>query len=78
MGQEEIIAFLRNERKKGNDNYFTIHEIRKNANGSCHYGNVRKSIYGLVRTGIIEHKTEGDVWEWVRIFRLAEKYIDVE
>jgi len=79
MGQQEIMDFLRKQRSSGNDAFFTIHEISKgiDGSGSCLYHNVRKSLYSLVRSGFVESKAEGDVWEWVRVFRLHKKYVDV-
>ena len=77
MGQNEIIAFLRNKRLQGDDSFFTVHEILKGCNGgSVHYGAVRKSLYGLVRLGIVETEKTGDIFEWIRTFRLGHKYIE--
>lgn len=74
MGQEEIIAFLRGRREAHDDSYFSIHEIAKSINGgSAYYSAVRKSLYSLVRKGIVESKAEGDLFEWVRTFRFALK-----
>lgn len=77
MGQQEIIEYLRGKRVTGDDSFFTIHEIAKGCNGgSVHYAAVRKSLYSLVRMRIVESKAEGDLFEWVRTFRLADKYIE--
>lgn len=76
MGQQEIIKFLNDKRASGDNSFFSIHEIAKGINGgSPHYHNVRKSLYSLVRVGIVESRAEGDLFEWVRTFRLAEKKV---
>lgn len=77
MGQQEIIEYLRQKRVLGDHNYFTTHEIMKGCNGgSAHYSAVKKSLWSLVRHGVIEVKDEGDVFEWVKTFRLANKYVE--
>lgn len=77
MGQSDIIDFLRNKRLSGDDSYFSVHEISKGlSNGSSLYHNVRKSLYNLVRMGIVETQASGDVFEWVRVFRLSDKYLE--
>ena len=75
MGQEEIIEFLRTKRLIGDDSYFTIHEISKGLNGgSNHFSAVRRSLYNLRKMEIVETKTTGDVFEWVKTFRIDKKY----
>lgn len=76
MGQQDIIQFLRNKRATS-DEYFTVHEIAKGIkNGSSLYHNVRKGLYQLARMGIVETKNTGDVFEWVKTFRLNKKYLE--
>ena len=75
MGQQEIIEFLRVKRVTGDHSYFTIHEISKGINGgSAHFSAVRRSLYNLRKMDIVETKTSGDVFEWVKTFRLHKKY----
>ena len=75
MGQQEIIEFLRLKRVMGDHTFFTIHEISKGINGgSNHYSAVRRSLYQLRKMEIVETKTTGDVFEWVKTFRLHSKY----
>lgn len=74
MGQQEIYAFLKQEHDKGNTNYFTIHEIKKNTNGgSKYYSAVRRAIYSLVRRGVIENRVDGDVFDTIRVFRYKKE-----
>jgi len=76
MGQQDIIEFLRSRRLAGDDSYFGIHEIAKGVNGgSSHYSAVRKSLYALVRMRIVDTKAEGDLFDWIRTFRLSSKYV---
>ena len=59
----------------GDHNYFTTHEISKGLNGgSNHFSAVRRSLYQLRKMSIVETKTTGDVFEWVKTFRLDKKY----
>jgi predicted transcriptional regulator len=75
MGQQEITDFLRVKRQTGDHSYFTVHEIAKGLNGgSIHYSAIRRSLYQLCKMGIVEAKTTGDVFEWVKTFRLHKKY----
>lgn len=78
MGQYEIIDFLRDKRLCEDNSFFSIHEICKGLNGgSPHYHNVRKSLHSLIRMDVIECKNTGDIFEWVRTFRLKDKYVKV-
>lgn len=75
MGQTEILDFLYHKRLLGDEKYFSIHEIVKGLNGgSPHYHNTRKSLMTLVRLNIVETKNSGDVFEWVKTFRISKKY----
>jgi len=76
MGQQDIIKFLRDKRATSGD-YFTTFEIAKGLkNGSSHYSAVRKALYQLSRMGIVETKTSGDAFEWIKTFRLNKKYLE--
>lgn len=76
MGQQDIIEFLRSKRATSDD-YFTTFEIAKGIkNGSSHYSAVRKALFQLVRMGIVETKNAGDVFEWIKTFRLNKKYLE--
>lgn len=74
MGQREIIEYLRMRRQTGDNEY---HSIRSMAVAlKCPYRNIHRCIYPLVRMGILESKATGDLFEWFRVFRLAEKYVE--
>jgi hypothetical protein len=79
LGQDEIIIFLRNKRLTGDHSFFSIHEISKGINGgSNHYSSVRRSLYQLRKMEIVDTQTTGDVFEWVKTFRLNKKYCKAE
>lgn len=77
MGQQEILAFLRNKREMGDNSFFSIHEIVKGVTGgSLHYHNTRRAVFALLRHGFIESQNVGDVFDWFRTFRISKKYFD--
>ena len=74
MGQEEIIEFLQAQRASGDESFFSIREIAKGINGgSPHYHAIRRSLYALVRLKVVDSKAEGDIFDWIRTFRIADK-----
>jgi len=79
MGQIEVFEFLKTQRLSGNEDYFSIEEIKKGIpidNGSSNsYRNVRSSLIRLERHGYLETKMTGNWRAWHRLFRLKEKYI---
>ena len=75
MGQQEILDFLTYKRMMGDQSYFTTHEISKGLNGgSNHFSAIRRSLYTLRKMGIVETQTTGDVFEWVKTFRVHKDY----
>lgn len=76
MGQQEIIEHLRMLRQTGDDEFHSIRSIAKAL--GCRYQAVHSSIYALARMKIVESKATGDLFDWYRAFRIAEKYIDQE
>lgn len=73
-GQQEIISHLRMLRQTGDHEFQSIRAIA-HALG-CRYNAVHSSIYPLARVGILESRAMGDLLDWYRGFRLADKYID--
>lgn len=74
LGQQEVIEYLRMLRQTGDDEYHSIRAIAKAIGTSYHV--VHRSIYPLARKNILESKATGDMFDWYRAFRLADKWID--
>jgi hypothetical protein len=53
VGQEEIKLFLLNERKSGNDKYFSAKEIKEKVNGNS---NTHKYLWCLCNRNILESR----------------------
>lgn len=74
MGQTEIIEYLRMLRKTGDHEFHSIRSIAKGIGAS--YECVHRAIYPLARKDIVESKATGDLFDWYRAFRLADKYVN--
>lgn len=79
MGQIEVYEYLKNKRLKGDDDYYSVDEIRKGLkeqeyNGSNSYRNVSASCIQLEAHGYLDVKMTGKTRAWFRLFRLKDKY----
>lgn len=71
MGQQEIIFFLQQQRKMGNDQYFSPKEIKKEFNVNMIA--IRRQLLKLFEYGFLEVKAKNI---WHRNYRLKYKYVN--
>lgn len=80
MGQIEVYEWLKNQRRSGNQDYFSIEDIRKGLkekkqNGcSNRYNNIRVAVIQLEAHNYLEVKLTGKSRAWFRLFRLKKEY----
>lgn len=82
MGQREVYDWLKCQREFGNHSYFSIREIanglKKNNMEGDVLKKVRSDIPPLLRAGFLEHRINGKVWDWYRLYRIKKKYLSNE
>lgn len=81
MGQIDVLLWLVNERKIGQDKHYSIKEIQRGlrerglTNGQLQ--GVGADLYRLCASGYVEFKGQG-LWRHKKLFRVKEKYKDIK
>ena len=80
MAQIEIFEFLKNERARGNEEFFNAQQIYKallNSNGSvCHKPRIYAALMQLEAYEYLEVEKIGKSLHKKRVFRIKKKYLD--
>lgn len=83
MAQEDIFKFFFDQRKNGEEKFFSAKEVRNClkeekglSDGALH--GVSGDISRLEFCGFLEARCQGKFNDWNRCFRLRKKYIDGE
>ena len=84
MGQIEVFELLKNERKVGNDSFFSVSEVQKLMKEHGYTNGMIEGVRGdLLRlelggNGYLEVKMSGKYYDWKRLYRVKYKYVEVK
>ena len=77
MAQSDVFDWLRLQRKKGIDSFFTYKEVRqgmKDAGMIEGLHGVPQDLVCLWKSGFVEANMSGELRDWHAVFRLKKKY----
>lgn len=77
MGQHDILHWLITQRLKGNNQFFTIKEIKKGLKDTDNEEGITRvgyCLFKLCNYNICEFKGEG-LWKHNKLFRVKEEYV---
>lgn len=77
MGQHDVLDWLEYQQSIGNKQYFTTEEIARGLKnkyrGTDVMRMVRYSMPRLLRFDMVDHKLNGKIWDWKRVYRAKRK-----
>jgi hypothetical protein len=79
MGQHDVLDWLTYQRTVGNHKFFTTEEIAKGLKTQDQNTDllrmVRYSMPRLLRFDMVEHRLNGKVWNWQRVYRAKKEIL---
>lgn len=80
MSEWDVFNWLKDQRHKGQEEYYSVPEITKGINEDKRYRNtekrcVRRKAVNMMNSGFLENKLSGSVRDWHMRFRIRDRYL---